>query len=97
MACQAVCCATLEIRFRKRGGGCKVVNDTSIQVSDIDQYLNGIMAKANFHSFIGVRILEIHTRPLQSAFSDSEPDSDSEQTTADDETPPSRAVGGVEQ
>lgn len=93
MACRVVCCATLEIKYRKTRGGCKIVNDTSIQVSDIDQHLNRIMAKANFHSFIGVRVMDIHTRPLQSAFSDS----DSEQTTADDESPPSRATGGVEQ
>lgn len=42
-----VCCATLEVKHRKRGGGCKVLNDTSIQVSDMDLYLNGKMRKSN--------------------------------------------------
>lgn len=53
----AVCCATLEVKYRKKGGGCKVVNDTAVQVSDIDQYLNGIIRKSNYHSFISVKMI----------------------------------------
>ncbi|CAM9381387.1 unnamed protein product, partial [Ectocarpus sp. 12 AP-2014] len=70
-----VCCATLEVKYRKRGGGCKVLNDTSIQLSDIDLYLNRIMRKPNFSSFISVRMIDIHDRPLQSADSDDSDDS----------------------
>lgn len=96
-----VCCCTLEVKYKKKGGGCKVVNDTAIQVSDIDQYLNGIMRKSNYHSFISVKMISIHERPLQSAYS--EDDSDSGEETEDagetlpDETPPPQAAGGVEQ
>lgn len=91
----AVCCATLEVKYRKRDGGCKVVSDTSIQVSDIDQYLNGIIRKSNYHSVISVKMISIHERPLQSAYSD---DSGSEEETGDvGATSPPRATGGVEQ
>ena len=81
---RVVCCATLEVKFRKRGGGCKVLNDTSIQISEIDLYLNKIMRRPNFRSFISMRMIEIHDRPLQSA-----DDSDSGAETEDD--------GGLEQ
>lgn len=70
-----VCCATLEVKYRKKGGGYKILNDTSIQVSDIDVYLNRIMMKKNFHSFHSVKLITVHSRPLQSADED---DSDAE-------------------
>jgi len=85
-----VCCATLEVKYRKRGGGCKALNDTSIQVSDIDLYLNRIMQKQNFSSFISVRMIDIHSRPIQSADSD---DSDDEMV----EVPAPVPSGGIEQ
>ena len=91
-----VCCATLEVKYRKRGGGCKVLNDTSIQISDIDLYLNRIMRKPNFSSFISVRMIDIHDRPLQSADSNDSDDSGEETEEVEAETAPAPA-GGVEQ
>lgn len=76
-----VCCATLEVRYRKRGGGCKVLNDNAIQVSEVDSHLNGIMRKTNFGEFISVKMTNIHQRPLCSADSD---DSDVEVEETDD-------------
>lgn len=95
---RVVCCATLEVKYRKRGGGCKVLNDTSIQISDIDLHLNKIMRRSNFSSFISTRMIDIHDRPLQSADdSDSgEETEDAGETTPDETTPPGDA-GGVEQ
>lgn len=65
-----VCCATLEVKYRKRGGGCKVLNDNSIQISEMDLHLNEIMRRANFSSFISVRMISIHQRELHGADSD---------------------------
>lgn len=62
-----VCCATLEVKYRKRGGGVKVLNENAIQVSDIDKHLNVIMQKPNFKAFLGVRIMNICERPVCSA------------------------------
>ena len=93
-----VCCAALEVKFRKRGGGCKVLNDTSIQVSDIDQHLNGIMRKPNFKEFLSVKMINIHQRPLRSADSDDSDDSGEETEEVEEDegavTPP---AAGVEQ
>jgi len=93
-----VCCTSLEVKYRKRGGGCKVLNDRAIQISDIDLYLNKIMQKPNFSSFLSVRMFDIHARPLQSADSDNSDDSyDSGENTdeVEVETPP--LADGVEQ
>lgn len=70
-----VCCSTVEVKYRKKGGGCKSLNDSSIQVSEIDCHLNDIMRKSNFHSFISVKMTNIHERPLCSA-DDTDSDSD---------------------
>ena len=67
---QVVCCATLEVKFRKRRGTCKILNDSSIQVSMIDEYLNQIMRRPNFGMFLSVKMINIHTRPLHSINSD---------------------------
>lgn len=84
-----VCCATMEVKFRKRGGGCKVVNDNAIQVSEVDGYLNEIMKKNNFKEFISVKITNIHQRPLHSADSD---DSDEEKDVENEEVVTSNSV-----
>ena len=92
-----VCCATLEVKYRKKGGGCKILNDTSIQVSDIDVYLNRIMMKRNFDSFHSVKLISVHSRPLRSADED---DSDAETVddTVDETTPVDSPPGvGLEQ
>lgn len=92
-----VCCATFEVKYRKWGGGCKVLNDTSVQISDTDLYLNKIMQKTNFHSFISVRMTSIHNRPLHAADSDDSDDS-GEDTQEEEEAETARPpVVGVEQ
>lgn len=65
-----VCCATLEVKYRKRGGGYKILNDNSIQISEMDLHLNEIMRRSNFSSFISVRMISIHQRQLHGADSD---------------------------
>lgn len=92
-----ICCASLEVKYRKRGGGCKVLNDTSIQVSDIDQYLNGIMRKSNFRKFLSVKMIDIHQRPLRSADSDDSDDSGEETEEVEEEESVTSPAGGVEQ
>ena len=87
------CCTSLEVKYRKRGGGCKVLNDRAIQISDVDLYLNKIMQKANFSAFLSVKMFDIHQRPLRSADSDDSDDS-GEDTVEEGEsvTPPARGV-----
>lgn len=70
------CCCALEVKYRKRGGGFKVLNDRAILISDIDLYLNKIMQKSNFSAFLSVKMFDIHARALQSADSDNSDDSD---------------------
>lgn len=78
-----VCCATLEVKYRKVGGDCKVVKDSAVLVSEIDTHLNEIASKNNFETFVSVKITAIHMRPLHSADSD---DSDSEGEVEEVET-----------
>lgn len=92
-----VCCATLEVKYRKRGGGCKVVNDTAIQVSDIDQYLNSIIRKPNFSSFLSVKMINIHLRELHSAVSDDSDDCGEETEEVDEDETAAPPARGVEQ
>lgn len=77
----AVCCTSIEVKYRKKGGGCKVVNDRNIPVSETDRYLNSIINKNNFHSLLGVRMFDIHQRPVSSAMEeDSDDDTVAEPT-----------------
>ena len=60
-----VCCCVIETKYRKKRGGCKVINDSGIQISDIDSYLNEIMKKNSFSDFISVKLVNIHVRPVR--------------------------------
>lgn len=79
-----VCCTSVEAKYRKSNGVCKVVNDQAIQVSEIDVYLNDIMRKSNFGELISVKLTNIHVRPLRSA--DDTDDSDEEEDEVEEET-----------
>lgn len=51
--------------YRKRGGGCKIINDRGIHVSGVDAHLNEIIRKANFSEFVCVNLTNIHQRHLR--------------------------------
>ena len=74
----ALCCCTLEVKYRKKGGGCKVLNDRNIHLSDIESYLTTIVNKPNFHSMIGVRMVDIHRMPAGSIAGDNSDDPEGE-------------------
>ncbi len=83
MAYNACCCCVIETKYRKKTGGCKVINDGGIQVSDIDSYLNEIMKKNSFSEFISVKLVRIHVRPVR-GINDTD-SSDEEEDDGDDE------------
>lgn len=70
-----VCCCQIEVKYRKRNGSYKIVNDRGLHVSEVDTHLNDIMRKANFSELVSVKLTNIHQRPLQGA---DDTDSDSE-------------------
>lgn len=49
-----------------------------MQISEIDVHLNEIVRRTNFGSFISVKMMNIHQRPVQSANS-----SDADKTAVD--------------
>lgn len=65
------CCATIEVKYRKRGGGTKVLMDERIHISDIDLHLNEISRKVNFKEFVSVKMINIHHNEIHSVDSDS--------------------------
>lgn len=87
-----VCCCTIEVRYQKKAGGCKVVNDNALQVSEVDTHLNEIMKKSHFGEFISVKLTNIHERPLQSA-GDTDSSDDEEEAEVGNEVP--RSVSPV--
>lgn len=91
----ALCCCTLEVKYRKKGGGCKVLNDRNIHLSDIDSYLTTIVNKPNFHSLLGVRMVDIHHMPVSSIAAEDSDDSEGE--TVETDTASAAPAAGVVQ
>ena len=79
-----VCCCVVETRYRKKRGGCKVINDGGIQVSDIDLYLNEIMKKNSFSEFISVKLVNIHVRPVR-GINDTDSEEEEDEVDVQDE------------
>lgn len=67
----AVCCSTVEVKYRKKAGGIKIVMDARIHISDIDLHLNEISRKVNFKEFVSVKMINIHHNEIHSVDSDS--------------------------
>lgn len=71
----------MEVKYRKRGGGCKVVSDPRIQISEVDGYLNEIMRKTHFKEFISVKMIDVHSRPVHGV---DDSDSDEEESVGEE-------------
>ena len=77
-----VCCSTVEMKYRKTTGGCKVIKNDSIPISSVDDWMNDVAEKDNFKSFISVKIVNVHVRPLHSLESDTESDEDEDSSVS---------------